>query len=131
MFVHPVALPGKPQPFASVSVYSDADWAGGPERRSTSGHVVHVMLTKGWYPLVAISRRQSCVSLSSGEGELAAAVGGICEGLGVYQTLLRTATGLGLLPVELLKHGECDTAEQSRPNLHSGPGDHEAERRHA
>lgn len=46
--------------------YSDADWAGDPaSRRSTTGFVFFL----GCGPIAWVSRRQSCVSLSSMEAE--------------------------------------------------------------
>ena len=38
-----------------------------------------------WYPIVASSRKQSTIELSSGESELVAVLSGACEGMGLRQ----------------------------------------------
>ena len=39
----------------------------------------------GWYPIIASSRKQSTIALSSGEAELVAALSGACEGMCLRQ----------------------------------------------
>ena len=75
-------IPGTPQ--GSVVVMTDADWAGDvKDRRSYSGIAVCVKgsVENTWYPVYASSKKQNMVSLSSGESELMALVGGACEGI--------------------------------------------------
>ena len=63
-----------------VKVFTDSDWASCPRtRRSTSGGVIGV----NGHMVAQWSRLQGCVTLSSGEAELAAAIKGVCEGLSV------------------------------------------------
>ena len=75
---------GTPQ--GSVVVMTDADWAGDvKDRRSYSGIAVWVKgsVENTWYPVYASSKKQNmvCLSLSSGDSELMALVGGACEGI--------------------------------------------------
>jgi hypothetical protein len=62
-----------------IDVYVDSDWAGGVDRKSTSGGVVMMggVAVKHW------SRTQRSRALSSGEAEYYAVVTGTAEGLGV------------------------------------------------
>ena len=66
----------------SVVVMTDADWAGDvKDSRSHSGIALWVKgsVKNTWYPVYAFSKKQNMVSLSSGESELMAVVGGACE----------------------------------------------------
>ena len=63
-----------------MELYTDSDWAGCRKtRKSTSGGVLKVgrHVVKSW------SRTQKAVTLSSGEAEVIAVVGGVSEALGV------------------------------------------------
>ena len=63
-----------------MRVFTDSDWAGCTEiGRSTSGGV----LMRGGHVLKSWSSTQKCVTLSSGEAELVAAVRGASEGIGM------------------------------------------------
>ena len=71
-------------PQGSVVVMTDAEWAGDVKnRRRYSGIAVCVegSVENTWYPVYASSKKQNMVCLSSGESELMALVGGICEGI--------------------------------------------------
>lgn len=61
----------------TISVFTDADWAGSiTDRRSTSGHCIFV-----WGNLVTWrSKKQSVVALRSAKAEVRALALGICEG---------------------------------------------------
>ena len=75
-------IAGTPQ--GSVVVMTDADWAGDvKDRRSYSGIAVWVKgsVENTWYPVHASPKKQNIVCLSSGESELMALVGGVCEGI--------------------------------------------------
>ena len=63
---------------------TDADWAGDvKDRRSNCGIAVWAKCSveNTWYPVYAPSKKQYMVCLSSGESELMALVGGVCEGI--------------------------------------------------
>ena len=69
-------------PQGSVVVMTDAGWAGDvKERRRYSGIAVLVngSVENTWYPVCASFKKQNMVCLSSGESELMALVGGVCE----------------------------------------------------
>ena len=69
---------------SSVTIYSDADWAGCKQtRKSTTGGCIMIggHATKGW------SKTQALVALSSGESELHAALKSAAETLGFMCTL--------------------------------------------
>ena len=71
-------------PPGTVDVTTDSDWAGDKEtRRSTSGILVQL----GTHILTFSSKTQKIISLSSGEAELTAQVGGVSDGLGVRNLL--------------------------------------------
>ena len=57
-----------------ITLYADADFAGDTETtRSTSGVFVALTGPNSFYPISALSKRQSCVSHSTPEAELVAA----------------------------------------------------------
>ena len=58
----------------SVLTYGDSDWAGDADRFSVSGAASWLRGKLGWYPIIASSRIQSTIALSSGEAELVAAL---------------------------------------------------------
>ena len=69
---------------AKLWIASDSDWAGDRRtRKSTSGGAVWLgaHFLKGW------SRTQSCITLSSAEAELCAAVRALVEGMGCQSVL--------------------------------------------
>ena len=72
-------------PVGSVLTYGDSDWAGNADRFSVSGAASWLRGKLGWYPIIASSRKQSTIALSSGEAELVAALSGACEGMGLRQ----------------------------------------------
>ena len=56
-----------------ITLYADADFAGDTETmRSTSGVFVALTGPNSFYPISALSKRQSCVSHSTPEAELVA-----------------------------------------------------------
>ena len=65
--------------YARLDVYVDSDWAGGEDRKSTSGGIVLLegVAVKHW------SRTQRSRALSVGEAEYYALVTGSAEGLGI------------------------------------------------
>ncbi len=69
----------------SLELYSDADFAGCPEtKRSTSGVFLVLVGKRTWFPLAAISKKQTCVSHSTPEAEIVA--------------VADTTFGIGLVP---------------------------------
>ena len=70
-------------PVSYVWTYGDSEWAGDAYRFSVSGAASWLRGKLGWYPIIASSRRQSTIALSSGEAELVAALSGACEGMGL------------------------------------------------
>ena len=82
-----LGIAGTPQ--GSVVVMTDADWAGDvKDRRSCSRIAVWVKgsVENTWYPVYSSSKKQNIVSLSCGESELMALVGGACEGIATRNT---------------------------------------------
>ena len=71
----------KRAPMGSVLTYGNSDWAGDADRFSVSGTASRLHGKLGWYPIIASSRKQSTIALSSGEAELVAALSGACEGM--------------------------------------------------
>ena len=69
-----------------IEIFTDSDWAGAVDRISTSSCHVFVNGNLAY----AFVRKQGCISLSSCEAELVAAVSGAAEGLYVAHTI-RTA----------------------------------------
>ena len=69
----------------SVLTYGDSDWAGDADRFSVTGTASWLRGELGWYPIIASSRKQSTIALSSGEAELVAALSATCEGMGLRQ----------------------------------------------
>ena len=65
-----------------IDVWVDSDWAGGKDRKSTSGGMIVV----GGVALKTWSRTQKTIALSSGEAEFYGMVSGAAEGLG-FQSL--------------------------------------------
>jgi hypothetical protein len=64
-----------------IVVYSDASWAPGPDRKSTSGWIVFV----NDQPVSWGSRKQSIIAMSSMEAELIAIMTAIQEGIHLQQ----------------------------------------------
>ena len=77
----------KRAPVGSVLMYGDSDCAGDTDRFSVSGSGTASGLRSklGWYPITASNRKQSTITLSSGEAELVAALSGACEGMSLRQ----------------------------------------------
>jgi hypothetical protein len=73
-----------------ISVYVDADWAKGPERRSVSSGQVQV----GGCVLMAWSRKQTIVAQSSAESEFYAILTGANEGVAVASLLSEVGISL-------------------------------------
>ena len=69
----------------SVLTYGDSDWAGDADRFSVTGTASWLRGKHGCYPIIASSRKQSTIALSSGEAELVAALSATCEGMGLRQ----------------------------------------------
>ena len=70
MTVRPTTLnleAAKKAPVGSVLTYGDSDWAGDADRFSVSGIASWLRGKLGWYPIIASSRKQSTIALSSGE----------------------------------------------------------------
>ena len=64
---------GDPMDKLELKLYSDADFAGCKKtRRSTSGVFLCISGPNTWYPLAAISKKQTCVSHSTPEAEIVA-----------------------------------------------------------
>ena len=83
-------------PVGSIAVHADADWAGdSADRRSLSGSAAWLRLRNGWVPLAVTCRKQSTVSLSSGESEIAAVVDGAVLGLGFLNLAQELLRGVG------------------------------------
>ena len=71
-------------PEGLVVVMTDADWARDvKDHRSYSGisFWVKSSVENTWYPVCASSKKQNMVCLSSGESELKALVGGVCQSI--------------------------------------------------
>ena len=77
----------KRAPVGSVLTYGDSNWAGDVDRFSVSGAASWLHGKLAWYPIVAPSRKQSTLALSSGEAELVAALSGACQGMGLRHWL--------------------------------------------
>ena len=73
-------------------VYSDADFVGDSTSRSTTGVFACIRAKNTFFPLTAISKRQSCVSHSTPEAEIVAADHAIrstgLPGLELWEALL-------------------------------------------
>ena len=75
------------------SIYSDSDWSGGGDMKSTSS-AVHTM---NGIIVHSTSRSQKCISLSSTEAEWYAASSSVCDGYYLHHI------------VEFITDGCCDT----------------------
>ena len=85
-----------------ILIHVDADWASDQtDRRSVSGVVAWWKLSRGWYPIQAISRKQSTVSTSSGEAEIVGLSLGATVG-----SALRNVVSEFLIGVQLISRGE-------------------------
>ena len=73
----------KRAPVGSVLTYGDSDWADDADRFSVSRTASCLRRKLGWYPIIVSSRKQSTSTLSSDEAELAAALSGVCEDMGL------------------------------------------------
>ena len=69
----------------SVLKYGDSDWPGDADRFSVSGAASWLRGKLDRYPIKASNKKQTTIALSSGEGELVAALSGACEGMGLRQ----------------------------------------------
>ena len=70
-----------------LECYVDSDWAGcSSTRKSTSGGLLYLLGT----PIMAWSRTQSTVALSSGEAELYAMGSGVTEAIHIRHLLLES-----------------------------------------
>ena len=80
-----LVVPGVAEtPQGSVVVMTDADWtADVKDRRSYSGIEVWAKdsVENAWYPMIRLPKKHNVGCLSSGESELMALVGGVCEGI--------------------------------------------------
>ena len=56
----------------SVELYTDADFAGLPSQHSTTGGFLVLTGPNSWFPLAAVSKKQTSVSTSTPEAELTA-----------------------------------------------------------
>ncbi len=102
-----------------ISLYSDADFAGDKESsKSTSGIFIALTGPNSFYPLNAISKKQTCVSHSTPEAEIVAANAAVrTEGLpalGLWQLVLGRKIDLILLEdntatMQVLKSGKNPT----------------------
>ena len=73
---------GKGGTHGGLHLYTDADLGGCPEtQRSTTGVCVCMRGDNTMFPLVAISKRQTCVSISTPEAELVAGSHGLTREL--------------------------------------------------
>ncbi|CAE7401885.1 unnamed protein product [Symbiodinium natans] len=72
-----------------LETVSDADWASGPDRRSTTGYVIYL----NGLPIYGTSRRQHAIALSSMESELYALLAAVSEGL-FLSAVIEFITGL-------------------------------------
>ena len=72
-------------PEGSALACGDAVLAGDADRFSVSGTASWAKDRLGWYPRIAISKKQSTIAPSKGEAELVAALSGACEGMGLRQ----------------------------------------------
>jgi len=76
--VHQVAWIADPPENLELVLYTDADFAGDKETmRSTSGVLLCLKGPNSFFPLSAMSKRQTCVSHSTPEAELVAADAGV------------------------------------------------------
>ena len=58
-------------------LFSDADWSGEHDRKSTSGCALYLVGPNTYYPLNTFSKKQTSITMSSTESEVTSASHGV------------------------------------------------------
>ncbi|XP_074344458.1 secreted RxLR effector protein 161-like [Apium graveolens] len=79
-----------------IEVYTDADWAGSADARSTSGYCTFI----GGNLVTWRSKKQSVVARSSAEAELRSLANGICEAIWIKRLLYELRISISI-PIKI------------------------------